>query len=166
MAFGREASPSLCFRLGTLPRAPTAPQTSRGRARNTRFSRSTRQSRQGLGRARPLLGTGNTGVNKRGAVWALQPGGMQTTNREGDTQIQGLRAMKGKEVADGDGRAGRSGTASLGLPWGSLAKTLHFCRALGFDPWSELDPTCHNDPAQPDKYLKQINKKTADEGHL
>lgn len=75
--------------------------------------------------------------------------------------------MKGKEVADGDGRAGWSGTTSLGLPWGPLAKTPHLqCRALGFNPCSELDPTCHNDPAQPDKYLKQINKKTADEVYL
>lgn len=65
-----------------------------GQGRNTRFSRFTQQIRQGLRGARPLLGTRNTEVNKRGEVWALWPApqgygwdGMQTANREGITQI-------------------------------------------------------------------------------
>ena len=124
MAFCREASPSLCIRLGTLlPRALTAPHTSRGRARNTRFPAFTRQIRQGPRGARPLLSTGNTGVNKRGAVWALQTGRGRMAGRgcrpqRGVTQIRGLRAMKGKQVADGDGCRGGQEPPLWALPGG------------------------------------------------
>ena len=132
MASCREASPSLCFRLGTLlPRALTAPQTPRSRARNTRFPRFTRQIRQGLRGARPLLSTRNTEVNKRGAVWALQTGRGRMAGR-------GCRPQTGRGYPD-QGAAGHEGetgsrwrrvlgwsrTAFLGLAWGPLAKTLH-----------------------------------------
>lgn len=98
------------FRLGTLlPRAPTAPQTSRGRTRNTPSPGPLCKGRQGLRKARPLLGTGNRGVNNRGAVWALQPA------------LRGSRPQTEGGHPD-PGAAGHEPPV-LGLPWEALART-------------------------------------------